>query len=72
MSEQKKLERAKKVFNAICAFLDKPENRKADIVADYVGATVPNAFVVGYGLDYNEKYRNLPYLGVLKPEVYSK
>ena len=56
----------------ICAFLDKPENRKTDIVADYVGATVPNAFVVGYGLDYNEKYRNLPYLGVLKTEVYSK
>ena len=56
----------------ICTFLDKPENRKTDIVADYVGATVPNAFVVGYGLDYNEKYRNLPYLGILKPEVYSK
>lgn len=56
----------------ICTFLDKPENRKADISADYVGAKVPNEFVVGYGLDYNEKYRNLPYLGVLKPEVYSK
>ncbi len=56
----------------ICAFLDKPENRKADIKADYVGTQVPNEFVVGYGLDYNEKYRNLPYLGVLKPEVYSK
>lgn len=56
----------------ICTFLDKPENRKADISADYVGAIVPNEFVVGYGLDYNEKYRNLPYLGVLKPEVYSK
>ena len=56
----------------ICAFLDKPENRKADISADYVGAVVPNEFVVGYGLDYNEKYRNLPYLGVLKPEVYTK
>ncbi len=56
----------------ICAFLDKPENRKADIKADYVGTLVPNEFVVGYGLDYNEKYRNLPYLGVLKPEVYSK
>ena len=54
----------------ICAFLDKPENRKADIKADYVGAVVPNEFVVGYGLDYNEHYRNLPYLGVLKPEVY--
>lgn len=56
----------------ICTFLDKPENRKADISADYVGAIVPNEFVVGYGLDYNEKYRNLPYLGVLKPEVYGK
>ncbi len=56
----------------ICTFLDKPDNRKADITADYVGAVVPNAFVVGYGLDYNEKYRNLPYLGVLKPEIYSK
>lgn len=55
----------------ICTFLDKPENRKADISADYCGATVPNEFVVGYGLDYAEKYRNLPYLGILKPEVYS-
>ncbi len=56
----------------ICTFLDKPENRKADIEADYVGAVVPNKFVVGYGLDYDEKYRNLPYLGVLKPEIYTK
>ena len=56
----------------ICAFLDKPENRKADIEADYVGVKVPNEFVVGYGLDYAEKYRNLPYVGVLKPEVYTK
>ena len=56
----------------ICTFLDKPEGRKADIEADYVGFTVPNAFVVGYGLDYNEKFRNLPYIGILKPEVYSK
>ncbi len=55
----------------ICTFLDKPENRRADIKADYVGTRVPNAFVVGYGLDYDEKYRNLPYLGVLKPEIYS-
>lgn len=55
----------------ICAFLDKPENRRADIKADYFGARVPNEFVVGYGLDYNEKYRNLPYVGVLKPEIYS-
>lgn len=56
----------------ICAFLDKPSNRKCDISADYVGATVPNEFIVGYGLDYAEKYRNLPYVGILKPEVYSK
>lgn len=55
----------------ICAFLDKPENRKTEISADYVGAVVPNEFVVGYGLDYAEEYRNLPYVGILKPEVYS-
>ena len=56
----------------ICTFLDKPSRRKADIKADYVGAVVPDEFVVGYGLDYAEKYRNLPYLGVLKREVYEK
>lgn len=58
----------------ICTLLDKPERRKPGITlqADYVGFTVPNEFVVGYGLDYNEKYRNLPFIGVLKPEVYSK
>ena len=58
----------------ICTFLDKPERRKPGITlqADYVGYTIPNAFVVGYGLDYNEKYRNLPYIGILKPEVYEK
>ena len=56
----------------ICTFLDKPEGRKADIQADYVGFSVPNLFVVGYGLDYDEAYRNLPYVGVLKPEAYSK
>ena len=56
----------------ICTFLDKPERRKPGITLkpDYVGYTVPNEFVVGYGLDYNEHYRNLPYIGVLKPEVY--
>ena len=56
----------------ICTLLDKPERRKEGITlqADYVGFTIPNAFVVGYGLDYNELYRNLPYVGVLKPEVY--
>lgn len=55
----------------IVTLLDKPSGRKADIQADYVGFIVPDAFVVGYGLDYAEKYRNLPYIGVLKPEVYS-
>jgi hypoxanthine phosphoribosyltransferase len=55
----------------IVTLLDKPSGRKADIHADYVGFVVPDAFVVGYGLDYAEKYRNLPYIGVLKPEVYS-
>ena len=56
----------------ICTLLDKPEGRKPGVTlkADYVGFTIPNAFVVGYGLDYNEKYRNLPYVGILKPEVY--
>jgi hypoxanthine phosphoribosyltransferase len=55
----------------IVTLLDKPTGRKAKIEADYVGFNVPDAFVVGYGLDYQEKYRNLPYIGVLKPEVYS-
>ena len=55
----------------IVTLLDKPTGRKADIQADYVGFIVPDAFVVGYGLDYAEKYRNLPYIGVLKPRVYS-
>lgn len=58
----------------ICTLLDKPERRKEGITlqADYTGFTIPNAFVVGYGLDYNERYRNLPYVGILKPEVYEK
>lgn len=56
----------------VCALLDKPDNRKADIEADYVGAVIPDEFVVGYGLDYDEKYRNLPYVGVLSPSVYEK
>lgn len=55
----------------VCAFLDKPTNRQADISADYVGRVIPDEFVIGYGLDYNEKYRNLPYVGVLDPKVYS-
>ena len=54
----------------ICTLLDKPDRRTAPIQADYVGATIPDAFVVGYGLDYAERYRNLPYVGILKPSVY--
>ncbi|WP_374719651.1 hypoxanthine phosphoribosyltransferase [Parageobacillus toebii] len=56
----------------IVTLLDKPSGRKADIQADYAGFIVPDEFVVGYGLDYCEKYRNLPFIGVLKPEVYKK
>ena len=55
----------------IATLMDKPSRRKADIYADYSCFEVPDAFVVGYGLDYNERYRNLPYIGVLKPAVYS-
>ena len=53
-----------------CTLLDKPERRVVDFVPDYCGVEVPDKFVVGYGLDYNEKYRNLPFVGVLKPSVY--
>ena len=56
----------------IATLLDKPERREAPITADYAGFVVPDAFLVGYGLDYAEKYRNLPYIGVLKPEVYAE
>ncbi len=56
----------------ICTLLDKPARRKADIKADYVGAVIEDEFVVGYGLDYDEKYRNLPYIGILKESVYTK
>ena len=56
----------------IATLLDKPARRRADVQAKYVGFTVPDAFVVGYGLDYADKYRNLPFIGVLKPEVYEK
>ena len=54
----------------ICTLFNKPERREKDIHPDYVGFTIPDAFVVGYGLDYAEKYRNLPYVGVLSPRVY--
>lgn len=56
----------------ICTLLDKPSGRKAQVEAKYIGKVVPDAFVVGYGLDYDEKYRNLPFVGILKPEVYTK
>jgi hypoxanthine phosphoribosyltransferase len=55
----------------ICTLLDKPANRQIDIHLDYVGFVIPNRFVVGYGLDYGEIYRNLPFIGVLKPEIYA-
>ena len=54
----------------ICTLFDKPSGRIAPIQADYYGMLVPDAFIVGYGLDYDEKYRNLPYIGILKPEIY--
>lgn len=57
---------------SICTLLDKPARRKADIKADYFGFDIPDEFVVGYGLDYAERYRNLPFIGVLKPEIYSE
>lgn len=56
----------------ICTILSKPTRRKADIHPDYEGFQVPDEFVVGYGLDFDEKYRNLRYVGVLKPDVYEK
>lgn len=54
----------------ICTLLDKPSRRKVEVSVDYNGFSIPDEFVVGYGLDYNECYRNLPYIAVLKPEIY--
>ncbi|MGH2383710.1 MAG: hypoxanthine phosphoribosyltransferase [Candidatus Limnocylindria bacterium] len=54
----------------VCCLLDKPARRLADMPIDYIGFTIPDRFVIGYGLDYDERYRNLPYIGVLKPSVY--
>ena len=68
---KKYLEVRKPASISIATLLDKPARRKADVYADYSCFEVPDAFVVGYGLDYNEVYRNLPYIGVLKPEMYS-
>ncbi len=56
----------------LCTLLDKPERRTVEVTIDYSGFKIPDEFVVGYGLDYGEKYRNLPYIGILKPEVYTK
>lgn len=55
----------------ICTLLDKPSRRKVNIDIDYVGCVIPDEFIIGYGLDYAEKYRNLPFIGVLKREIYS-
>jgi hypoxanthine phosphoribosyltransferase len=54
----------------ICTLLDKPSRREYELVPDYCGVVIPDKFVIGYGLDYDERYRNLPYVGVLKPEIY--
>jgi len=54
----------------IVTLLDKPERREVDVTPDYNGFTIPNEFVVGYGLDFDEFFRNLPYIGILRPEVY--
>lgn len=56
----------------ICTLLDKPSGRKVDLPIDYIGFTVPNAFLAGYGLDYAEEYRNIPYIFIMKEEIYQK
>ena len=55
----------------ICTLLSKPSRREMDVEVEYVGKDIPDEFVVGYGLDFNERYRNLPYIGILKPQVYA-
>lgn len=66
----KLLEQRKPASIRLCTMLDKPERRVKPVEVHYSGFTIPDAFVVGYGLDYAEHYRNLPYIGILKPEVY--
>ena len=66
----KLLEQRKPASIRLCTLLDKPERRIKPVEVHYSGFTIPDAFVVGYGLDYAEHYRNLPYIGILKPEVY--
>jgi hypoxanthine phosphoribosyltransferase len=56
----------------VCSLLDKPERRKAEVEIQFKGFQIPDEFVIGYGLDYAEVYRNLPYVGILKPEVYTE
>ncbi len=56
----------------LCSFLDKPARRTVKLKGDFIGFSIPDHFVVGYGLDYDESYRNLPFVGILKPEVYEK
>lgn len=68
---KKYIEARKPASVRICTLLDKPARRRADIHADYVGFECPDAFIVGYGLDYAERYRNLPYIGVLKSDIYA-
>lgn len=65
------LEGRKPASISICTLLDKPSRRKAPVKVNYVGFECPDVFIVGYGLDYAERYRNLPYIGALKPEIYS-
>ena len=67
----KLLEQRKPASIRLCTLLDKPERRTKPVEVSYSGFTIPDAFVVGYGLDYAEHYRGLPYIGILKPEVYS-
>lgn len=70
------LNHVKNTMNAhsvkLCALFNKPDRRQKDVKIDYQGFIIPDEFIVGYGLDYDEMYRNLPYVGVLKPEVYNK
>jgi len=67
----KNLQERKPASLKVCALLDKPKNRRVDVTIDYSGFVIPDKFVVGYGLDYAGRYRNLPYVSVLKPEVYA-
>ena len=66
------LKERKAIDVKLCSLLSKPSRREVDVQIDYLGFEIPDAFVVGYGLDYAQKYRNLPYIGILKPEAYEK